>query len=53
MTPEEYIEKAMKIAENFVITQQDADQLESFLRENLDEIIEAAYDKGLEDRDED
>jgi hypothetical protein len=59
MTPREYIETAMKLAELWATWQVAGDwqvkkdALESHLREHLDEIIEAAYDKGLDDRDED
>jgi hypothetical protein len=68
MTPREYIETAMSLAVRFALRQADAreiggaaefdvakqshDELESHLRENLDALLEAAYDKGLEDRDE-
>jgi hypothetical protein len=66
MTPREYIETAMNLARECgqierrycIGKAQGFDvrdsyiALESHLREHLDEIIEATYDKGLEDRDE-
>ena len=60
MTPREYIETAMKLADAYCYEAEAVharflearEKLETYLREHLDEIIEAAYDKGLEDRDE-
>jgi hypothetical protein len=55
MTPREYIEKAMTLADAYcnAADLESRDAIEAHLREHLDDIIEAAYDKGLEDRDED
>jgi hypothetical protein len=64
MTPREYIETAMKLADEIVAAaaregfipggfKKAQDALETHLREHLDEIIEEAYDKALEDRDYD
>ena len=56
MTPREYVETAMKLAQAWSLDHTASDEfpdaLEAHLRDHLDEIIEAAYDKGLEDRDE-
>jgi hypothetical protein len=52
MTPREYIETAMKLAAQIATGRLGYEALESHLRENLDALLEAAYDRGLEDRDE-
>jgi hypothetical protein len=49
MTPREYIETAMKLAKEYRDGIIDDHELEAHLRNNLDEIIEDAYDQGRED----